>query len=418
MVLAWLRAFGEFGATVVLAYHPETLPVFSYVQFTSTGIPATEAPVVLGLAAAAVVAFFGGLPRRRRRRRHRPALPEASVPRPAAPTPVSWDLHIRLGTFLLDNAHDGQRPTLAILGASGAGKSALLRGLAGLLGPGAGHVGYGDHRVDGVPVEERRVGYVPQGYGLFPHLTVWEQVIFGTGADRGLAVYWLDRLGLAGLEWRFPDELSGGQRQRVALAQALARAPDLLLLDEPFSALDSPVRRELRAELRRLQRETAVSTVLVTHDPAEAAFLAEEVVVLEDGRVLQAGTKAEVFLRPASPEVARLIGLRNLHTGQVVEDGTVASGGLVLVADTGGLPVGTEVRWCVSPEQVGLATVGDHPAIVRDLVDLATSTELVVEVGCSVELEVVVPGRLSLPVGAPCTVTVPAAAIRVWPSAR
>src|SRR5208282_6455272 len=110
-----------------------------------------------------------------------------------------------------------------------------------------------------------------QGFALYPHLNAWEHLLFASGATPETAAYWLGHLRLDGLEDRYPSELSGGQRQRVALAQALCRSPDLLLLDEPFSALDFPVRRELRRELRRLQHETSLSTVLVTHDPEEAA---------------------------------------------------------------------------------------------------------------------------------------------------
>jgi molybdate transport system permease protein len=119
---------------------------------------------------------------------------------------------------------------------------------------------------------------------------LWQQVLFATDANDGLAAWWLARLELDGLQWRLPHQLSGGQRQRVSLARALSRNPRLLLLDEPFSGLDAPVREELRRELRRLQRERGLSTVLVTHDPEEAALLADEVVVIDEGRVLQAGS--------------------------------------------------------------------------------------------------------------------------------
>ena len=157
------------------------------------------------------------------------------------------------------------------------------------------------------------MGYVAQGFSLYPHLTVWQQLLFAEGATPGEAAYWLDHLHLDGLQDRYPDQISGGQRQRVALAQALCRSPELLLLDEPFSALDAPVRQELRRELRRLQHDTGLATVLVTHDPEEAAFLADEVIVISDGRTLQSGSTRDLFARPSSPEVARLLGVANLH---------------------------------------------------------------------------------------------------------
>jgi molybdate transport system permease protein len=414
LVLSWLRAFGEYGATVVLSYHPYTLPVLTYIQFSSTGIPATQAPTALGLGVAALVAFGGRL--RHRRRPARAVVPAPRRPRPARPAPVAWDLDAWLGTFRLQVAYRASGASLAVLGPSGSGKSATLRGLAGFLGPAGGTVRYGDRCMDGVAVEDRRIGYVPQGYALFPHLTVWQQATFGVDADEGLAAYWLGRLGLSGLENRFPDELSGGQRQRVSLAQALSRSPALLLLDEPFSALDSPVRHELRTELRRLRRESTISTVLVTHDPQEAAYLADEVVVLDHGRILQAGTTEEVFERPASPEVARLIGIRNILTGRVASRGSVDVGGVSIAMDTCGLPNGARVRWCVRSEEVALATAGPYRAMVVDVADLGTSTELLVSLAPGFELEVVVPGRLDLPIGSPCSVGLPPARIRLWPA--
>ena len=199
-----------------------------------------------------------------------------------APTVVGFDLDLAVGTFRLSAAHQASTHRIAILGPSGAGKSITLRALAGFLGPDAGQVRYAGQPVSGIAVEDRRIGYVPQSLALFPGRTVWQQVLFATGADPELAVWWLRKLRLDGLEDRFPEQLSGGQRQRVALARALSHAPRLVLLDEPFSALDAPVRDELRRELRRLQRETGLSTVLVTHDPEEAALLADEILVVAD----------------------------------------------------------------------------------------------------------------------------------------
>lgn len=417
LVLSWLRAFGEYGATVVLAYHPYTLPVYTYVQFSSVGIPTTQAPTALGLMVAAAVAALGRIPVARRRRRPSTApLPPSVPPRAALPTPVGCDLHARLGTFSLNVDYDATSPRLAVLGPSGSGKSALLRCLAGLLGPQVGPVSYRAQPVNGIPVEDRRIGYVPQGYGLIPHLTVWQQLCFAVGADEGVAAHWLARLHLDGLENRLPSELSGGQRQRVALAQSLTRSPDLLLLDEPFSALDTPVRSELRDELRRLQREAGLSTVLVTHDPEEAAFLADEIIVLVDGRVLQSGPKGRVFAEPASPEVARLLGFRNLSPGVVRSSGQVQLGNAVVAMDTGALSVGSEVLWCVRPEQISLVDGGPYRAVIVDTVDLGTVTDVILRVGDDLELQMRVPGPLDLVTGASCHVSLPVPAIRVWPA--
>jgi len=413
LALSWLRAFGEYGATVILAYHPYSLPVFTYLQFSSTGIPMTQAPTVLGLGVAAIVAFLGRIPRRRRRTTS--PIPAPAVPRPARETPVACAVDTKLGDFSLKFAYQSSAPHLAVLGPSGSGKTVTLRALAGLLGPGAGSVHYGDRSMDAVAVEDRQIGYVPQGYGLFPHLTVWQQLNFGVGADEGLAAHWLDRLGLVGLEQRFPEELSGGQRQRVSLAQALARSPDLVLLDEPFSALDSPVRHELRAELRRLQRETGISTVLVTHDPEEAAYLADEIVVLQEGRILQAGPTEEVFSRPASPAVARLLGIRNLCAGRVLQTGTVEVSGLAVSMETGDLNPGTEVLWCIRPEEVRIGLDGDLRATVVDSVNLGVSRRILVALGDQLEIEAVSSEWSDLVVGSSCLVTLPAASVRLWP---
>jgi molybdate transport system permease protein len=322
-----------------------------------------------------------------------------------------------MGTFTLELEHHARSPRLALLGPSGSGKTAALRAIAGLLGPDVGEVSYGGRRVDAVPVEDRRVGYVPQGYPLFPHLTVWQQVMFGVGADPGLGAHWLARFGLGGLEHRFPGELSGGQRQRVALAQALARAPDLLLLDEPFSSLDTPVRHELRSELRRLQRETGLSTVLVTHDPQEAAALADEVVVLTDGRVLQSGATAALFARPASPDVARLIGMRNIRRGRVRGVDAVEASTLMLAVETGDLAPGTELWWCVPAEQVVIGPAGRYPAVVVDRADLGVTSEVVVALAPGLELEAVTPSGPGPEVGAACRVDLPPGSIRLWPDA-
>ena len=285
-LMTWLRALGEYGATVLLAYHPYSLSVFAYVQFSITGVPGTQAPTALALGAAVLVVLLS-LIRRPLRRRHKTRVPCPRPPRLVAPTVVGFDLDLAVGTFRLSAAHQAGTHRIAILGPSGAGKSITLRALAGFLGPEAGQVRYAGQPVSGIAVEDRRIGYVPQSLALFPGRTVWQQVLFATGADPELAVWWLRKLRLDGLEDRFPEQLSGGQRQRVALARALSHAPRLVLLDEPFSGLDAPVRDELRRELRRLQRETGLSTVLVTHDPEEAALLADEILVVADGRLLR-----------------------------------------------------------------------------------------------------------------------------------
>ena len=364
LLLTWLRAIGEYGANVVVAYHPYSLPVFTYVQFSGSGIPTTQAPTVLVLAAASGAVLLAQL----RLPRRVPALPDPVPPAEAPRTPVAFDLDVRAGTFHLQVAHQARSHRLAILGPSGSGKSMTLRSIAGLI-PDAGVVEYAGQ----VPprVEDRHVGYVPQGQTLLPHLDVRGQVLFGRGADAGLARYWLDTFGLAGLETRRPDELSGGQRQRVSLVAALARRPRLVLLDEPFSALDAPVRAELRREVRRLQL-AGLSTVLVTHDAEEAALLADEVMILSGGRMLQAGPTAEVYTRPVSAEVARLLGYQLV--GGIVAEGGVQCGDLLVAADCGDLVKGQPVAWGVRTENVTIREEGRYEAAVVDSADLGGAT--------------------------------------------
>ena len=202
---------------------------------------------------------------------------------------------------------------LAVIGPNGAGKSTLLAAIAGLVPLDSGSVRIGERPVDALPPERRRVGVVFQDYVLFPHLSVRDNVAFAArmrgarAAARAAAEPWLERHGLAPLADRLPSELSGGQAQRVALARALAAEPDVLLLDEPMSALDVELRDDMRAELASHVREFGGATVLVTHSPADAAALADAVLVLERGRVTQRGTLAELAAGPATPYVRRML---------------------------------------------------------------------------------------------------------------
>ncbi|MHB8275445.1 MAG: ABC transporter ATP-binding protein/permease, partial [Dermatophilaceae bacterium] len=414
MLLTWLRAVGEYGATVLLAYHPYSLPVFTYVQFSSTGIPTTQAPTALAIALAAAVLLASRL-RWPDQWRTRASVPAPRAPASAGATAVAFDLDLTVGSFRLQLAHHAASHRIAILGPSGAGKSITLRALAGLLGPHAGSVSYNNEAVTAIATESRHIGYVPQHLGLFPGRTVWQQLLFATDADAGVAAWWLHTLRLDGLHDRLPHQLSGGQRQRVSLAQALARSPRLVLLDEPFSALDAPVRDELRRELRRLQQDTGLSTVLVTHDPEEAALLADEILIIDNGQLLQAGPRSEVYNRPASPQVARLLGIQNLNHATVASPTAITTGRLLLTADTARLPRGTDVLWCIRPEHVTITDDGAYRATVTDIADIGTLTTLTLQLADGPELRARTTDTLCLDAADTCRVDLNPDNITVWP---
>jgi ABC-type Fe3+/spermidine/putrescine transport system ATPase subunit/ABC-type sulfate transport system permease component len=415
ILLTWLRAFAEFGATVILAYHPFSLPVFTFVQFDETGLPGTMWPIAAALAAALVVLALAQVPLPRRWRGRIAAAP--SVPAiPGSPLELDFALRKRLGSFTLEIAHHAHTPRLALLGPSGAGKTLTLRLLAGLATVEGGHVCAGSRALDQFPAERRQLAYVPQQPALQPRRTVWQQVMFGVDARPGLAAWWLKQLGLDGLEDRYPHELSGGQQRRVALARALAVEPRVLLLDEPFTGLDAPVADRLRRELRRLQREAGLCTVIVTHDPEEAALLADEVIVIDHGRVLQAGTRQEVFRKPRSPQVAGLLGIANARRAVVAANGAIDSGGAEIRVGTAELEVGSEVVWCVRPERISLDPLGSYQAILRDDVDLGSVRELTVALGDTLELVVRTSETLALTIGSPLPIAIEPEDVAVWPS--
>jgi molybdate transport system ATP-binding protein len=239
----------------------------------------------------------------------------------------------RLPGFTLDVAWSAGDGVAVLFGPSGAGKTLTLQCLAGLLRADEGRIVVDGRvlfdvdargaRID-MPPQARRVGYVFQGYALFPHLSVADNVGFGLrdlpAARRAeKTAHVLDRLGLAEHANRLPRELSGGQRQRVALGRALAIDPALLLLDEPLSALDAPLRRALRDELRLLLSDLGTAAVLVTHDFTEAYRLGDRIVVYDAGRVVQSAPRSELLWQPASDSVARIMGIRNVLRGTVVK---------------------------------------------------------------------------------------------------
>jgi spermidine/putrescine transport system ATP-binding protein len=271
------------------------------------------------------------------------------------PTPEGGEVRA-LADVSLDVA-DGS--FMVLLGPSGCGKTTLLRCIAGLESPDSGEILLRGQRIDDVPVWKRRVNTVFQSYALFPHMTVAQNIAFGLQMDRipkdeiaRKVRQSLELVRLEGLGGRRPQQLSGGQQQRVALARALAKEPEVLLLDEPLSALDLKLRRGMQLELKRLQQETHITFILVTHDQDEAMSMGDEVAVFNEGRIVQIGQPREVYLRPRTRFVADFIGEAN-----ILELSADANG--AQVAGWGALPADAWAVDCPAPRD------GLHVAAVR-----------------------------------------------------
>ena len=256
-----------------------------------------------------------------------------------------------------------QGELVSLLGPSGCGKTTALRIAAGFELPDRGTVSIGGADVTRRPPNRRNTGMVFQSYSLFPNLTVAENVAFGlrvrkvTGAERASRVgEMLERVHLPAMADRYPHQLSGGQQQRVALARALALRPDVLLLDEPLSALDAKVRVALRDEIRRVQTDLGITTLFVTHDQEEALAISDRIGVMSNGRIEQLGSPQDVYRRPANPFVARFVGSTNQLPGTVEGPGLVTVGGLSMAVD-GAHGLAGAVKVLVRPEDIVLVGV-------------------------------------------------------------
>lgn len=226
------------------------------------------------------------------------------------------NLSIRKGEFL------------SLLGPSGCGKSTLLKIVAGLEQLDSGGLLYRGSDFSQISVQKRRIGMVFQNYALFPNMTVLENVCFGLDAQKRVgkneieakAAHWIQKVGLTGMEKRYPHELSGGQQQRVAIARAIATEPEILLLDEPLSALDAIVRANLRTEIRQLQLELGITTIYVTHDQAEALAMSDRVAIMYEGKLLEVEKPENVYYQPQNLFTAQFLGTSNRIEGIVVEE--------------------------------------------------------------------------------------------------
>ncbi|NTU52401.1 MAG: sulfate/molybdate ABC transporter ATP-binding protein [Chlorobiaceae bacterium] len=276
----------------------------------------------------------------------------------------------------------GTGELVALLGPSGCGKTTLLRIIAGLETADAGSIILEDRDTTNLPAREKKVGFVFQHYALFRRLNVFENVAFGLNVlprssrprKKEIRERVLHLLGLVQMEWsidRYPSQLSGGQRQRVALARALAVNPKVLLLDEPFSALDAKVRLELRRWLRKLHDEIHVTSIFVTHDQEEALELADRIVVINKGRIEQQGTPQEVYDHPANTFVYNFLGNVNVFHGRI-RDGKVMVGGHHIEAQEklNGHEEKTGQAF-IRPHEIGVSRIrssdNDMPGIIRDI---------------------------------------------------
>ncbi|MEJ8571818.1 ABC transporter ATP-binding protein [Microbaculum marinum] len=299
---------------------------------------------------------------------------------------------------------------VSLLGPSGCGKTTVLRMVAGLETPDAGTIRVGDRVLNDVPVWKRGVGMVFQSYALFPHMSVAENIAFGLrmqgmrGPDaREQVRQAMDLTHLTGMADRLPSQLSGGQQQRVALARAVVNSPKILLLDEPLGALDKKLRDQMQVELKQLQRRVGISTIMVTHDQDEALTLSDQVIVMSNGHVEQAGTPKEIYRHPGNAFVADFIGAANLLPAVVSErtgEGATVrmpSGQAIRASEAANdCPPGSDVLVMVRPENIRLLAAPDAawntlPARVTNTLFSGSNTTFVVDCA-GTEITVAVPG--------------------------
>jgi ABC-type Fe3+/spermidine/putrescine transport system ATPase subunit len=305
----------------------------------------------------------------------------------------SFDMNVVLADFSLE-VHDGE--FLTLLGPSGCGKTTLLNLIAGFYAPDQGRIEIGGHDVTSLPAHRRDTAMVFQNYALFPHLSVFENVAFGLRMRKGRLSKAdirrkvdrvLEQVKMGGMQDRYPHSLSGGQQQRVAVARAIVLEPAILLLDEPLSNLDAHLRDAMQLELRGLQREIGITTILVTHDQIEAFVVSDRIALMTAGRLEQLGTPDEIYCTPRSQAVAQFIGRMNRLHGEIVEGGRFR-------ADLGDIPYETQIpgTWSpgtrgsllVRPEHVSLSVENDGQNVagtVESSIFLGSTTHYHIKVG-------------------------------------
>ncbi|MFJ6568852.1 ABC transporter permease [Streptomyces sp. NPDC091292] len=416
--LTWARALGEFGATITFAGNlpgtTQTLPLQVYLLLQDNPEAATSVSLLLlAIAMAVLIALRGrwtaaatgtatatdptataphptdDTPKTPEPAAREPAASEPTAPQPPEP-PTPWPLHAEVTGFTHLTLDAGPGTTIAVVGPNGAGKTTLLRALLGLTDRAHADLRLGPTDVTALPPHRRAVAWVPQDGALFPHLNALANTAYGLRTHgvpraeaRREAKRWLDRLGVGHLAHRRPGQLSGGQAGRVALARALAARPRLLLLDEPLAALDQTTRAQVRHTLRTHLDGFGGVCLMVTHDPVEAVALADRVLVLEDGRMVQDAPPAEVTRHPRSPWVARMLG-RNAWPGTATADGLRLPDGTGIVAAEPLTP-GTEALAIIAPESVAVHRTRPDgsprnvwPGTVRELTALGSRLRVLI----------------------------------------
>ena len=270
---------------------------------------------------------------------------------------------------------------LCLVGPSGCGKTTLLRCIAGLETQTSGDIIQNGIDIGKLPVEQRDFGIVFQSYALFPNLTVWDNICYGIQTKGVTRQADMERLGellamvrLSGHRDKYPSQLSGGEQQRVALVRALATSPGLLLLDEPLSALDAQVRHHLRREIKQIQKNLDVTTIMVTHDKEEALSMADRVAVMEEGQIKQIGAPSDIYHKPNSRFIASFIGSMNMFLGRKIALDQLSVGGLTLACAPDEGAIGTDVTFAFRPEHVALSLLDDgaQNAISATVIDRET----------------------------------------------
>jgi len=322
---------------------------------------------------------------------------------------------------------DGELFTL--LGPSGCGKTTILRLIGGFHKPDLGDIFFAGKRVTAIPPYERNIGMVFQNYALWPHMTILENIAYGLKLKKfpgreisGKVAGVLDLVNLKGLETRYPGQLSGGQQQRVAFARAIAPRPQVLLLDEPLSALDLKLRQAMRSELKTLQRETGITFIFVTHDQEEALTMSDRIAVMSAGKIQQIGAPLDIYESPVNHFVADFIGDSNFIEGEI----DTIKGGAAVVKTPDGIAIaarmngphkaGDRIAVALRPEKI-LLGAGKLKGEVREAVYLGTSTSYVIALGRAVTLSVReandLSGKARFAVGDTVKLDIPAGAARM-----